>query len=288
VARGSHDALAPTVAAALEQPWAGSPIAIDVAGTRWAGLAWGANSAPPLVLVHGVASSAATFGRIGPALAAAGRHVIAVDLPGHGGTRPWFGRHRLDSTARVLGGFIRAVTTDRADAAVVAHSWGAMVAAWLPAAGISPNPLVLIDPPAMTQAALEAMSHDATERRHEDIREARTAVTTANPGWSSGDVEAKASALCQLDSAAVRAVLTCNGDWDAGLAAVAHRRARDLSVWVIRGDPGAGGLIPDTAAAALGEVIGHDHLVTIAGCGHSPHRTHPATTVATVLAALSA
>jgi pimeloyl-ACP methyl ester carboxylesterase len=252
---------------------AGTPFVSEVAGIHWTGLTWGLASDPPLLLVHGLASNAGTFWRLGPVLAT-GRHVVAVDLPGHGGTRPWRGRHRLDATARALGAFIRAIGFDRTDLVVVAHSWGAMVASRLPAAGIRPARLVLLDPPARSREELEAVTHDPTEVSYTDARDAYRAVREGNSTWTERDVEAKAAALCQLDAAAAREILTRNGDWDAGLAALTDRRADGVSVWVIRGDPETGGMVPDAVASKLAARIGRDHLVTIPGCGHSPHRTH--------------
>jgi len=76
--------LPPAVAAALRSPPAGEPRELDVGGTTWPTISWGSPNDPPLLLVHGVTSNAAIWWRIGPALAAAGRRVIAVDMPGHG------------------------------------------------------------------------------------------------------------------------------------------------------------------------------------------------------------
>src|SRR4029453_10048574 len=66
-----------------------------------------------------------------------------------------------------------------------------------------------------------------------------------SPRGSYGGGRAKAEALTQFDEPAVRAILTENGDWDAGLAALADPAARDVQFRVIRGDPAAGGMIPD-------------------------------------------
>jgi pimeloyl-ACP methyl ester carboxylesterase len=266
-------------------PSLGTPVAVEAAGLRWTGLSWGSTSDPPLLLVHGLASNAGTFWRLGPALAE-GRHVVAPDLPGHGGTRPWRGQQHLDATARALGDFVRAIGFDRPDLTVVAHSWGAMVSSRLTGAGVRPARLVLLDPPALSLSELEAITRDPTEVGYADAGAAYRAVRDGNPTWTAGDVEAKAAALCQLDSAAARAILTRNGDWDAGCGVLTDARAAGVTAWVIRGDPAAGGMIPDAVASRLGGLIGQDHVVTIAGCGHSPHRTHFTTTVAALLDAL--
>ena len=48
-----------------------------------AALQWGGVAAPPLLALHGWLDNAASFSRLAPLLAA-GRRVIALDLPGHG------------------------------------------------------------------------------------------------------------------------------------------------------------------------------------------------------------
>ena len=90
----------------------------------------------------------------------------------------------------------------------------------------------------------------------------------------------------QLDVDAARAVVTQNGDWDAGLADLADPAAAGVPVRVIRGDPAAGSLLPDAALAAFAALVGADNVSTIPGAPHAPQRTHPAETTAAILAAL--
>lgn len=97
---GAED-LPPLVARALASPQPGEPDNVDAAGRRWPLLAWGSSSDPPLLLVHGVNSNARIWWRIGPALAAAGHRVVAIDMPGHGHTAAWPG-HRFIETATAV------------------------------------------------------------------------------------------------------------------------------------------------------------------------------------------
>jgi pimeloyl-ACP methyl ester carboxylesterase len=97
--------LPPAVAAALRAPTEGDRFAVEVAGIPWSALAWGDPGARPLLLIHGVTSSAATWWRIGPALAATGRRIVAVDLPGHGMTGHWQGHHRIRDNAADVAAF---------------------------------------------------------------------------------------------------------------------------------------------------------------------------------------
>lgn len=283
---GPRPDLPDAVAAALRDPMPGRRIEVAASGIAFSALAWGDPAARSLVLVHGVTSSAAIWWRVGPGLAASGRSVVAPDLPGHGRTGRWLGHHRPRDNAVDVAAFIRAAGLARADLQVVGHSWGAVTVAALPIAGLRPATLVLLDPPALPLADISAMLEDPTERTYERLEEARAAVRAANPSWNERDVLAKAEALTQVDEAAARAILLDNGDWDGGLADLADPAAADLDVWVIRGDPAAGGYLPDQALPAFIARLGADHVITLAGAPHSPQRTHPEATTAAVLRAL--
>jgi pimeloyl-ACP methyl ester carboxylesterase len=85
----------------------------------------------------------------------------------------------------------------------------------------------------------------------------------------------------------VRAIYLDNGDYDASMASLSDPAALDIPTWVIRGDPADGGLIADEHFPALAERVGSDHVITIAGAGHSPQRTHPEATILAILRALA-
>jgi pimeloyl-ACP methyl ester carboxylesterase len=290
--RAKAEDLPPRVAAALagaSPTLAGARSAVVKAGgLHWATVAWGDPGDPPVLLVHGVTSNADTFWRIGPAIAAAGRHVVAVDLPGHGRTGGWQGRRRFVQTAQDLAGFARAAGLDRPGLAVLGHSWGGMVVAALPVAGLRPAALILLDPPVLPVAAMEQMTRDPLERPYATLDEALGAVRGANPGWPEGDLRAKALGLTQFHVAGVLAVLTENGDWDGGLGALADPAAVGTPAWLIRGEFGAGGLIPEQVVPAFAALIGRDHVITIAAAPHSPQRLYPEATVLAILRALGA
>ena len=259
---------------------------IEADGIPWAVAEWGDRGDPDVVLVHGVTSNAETFWRVAPAIAAAGYHVRAVDLPGHGLTGHWTGRHRFIETAQDLTAFMRAAGLEDDRVAVLGHSWGGMIVAALPAAGFRPRPLILLDPPTLPVAAMETMTHDPVEQAYESLPAAVAAIGAANPDWPEGDVYAKALGLTQFDVPAVRAILLENGDWDGGLGALADPAARDIPIWLIRGEFAAGGLIPDAAVPAFASRIGPDRVLTIADAPHSPQRMYPEATVLGILRAL--
>ncbi len=274
------------VAAALRAPSKGLPGVVRDGGIPWATASWGDPTDPPLLLIHGVTSAAGIFWRVAPALAAGGRRVLTIDLPGHGDTGTWRGRHQFADTADDLAGFIHAAGLDVPDLAVLGHSWGGMVVAGLPRAGVIPRTLILLDPPALAREALEYMTRDPTEGSYDSLDEARSAVRAGNPSWSDGDIEAKAVGLTKFDVDGALAILLDNGEWDAGLTALAHPRAAEIPIWYIRGEHRTGGLIPETFVPALAARVGPDHVLTIAGGPHSPMRTHPEATVLAILRAV--
>jgi pimeloyl-ACP methyl ester carboxylesterase len=278
--------LPPRVATALGDPEPGERITIEAAGIPWSALVWGDPAARPLLLIHGVTSSAAVWWRIGPALAATERRVVAVDQAGHGRTGHWKGHVGFRDNAADIAAFTRAAGLTAADLQVVGHSWGAVTAAALPAVGLRPASLVLIDPPVLPLALISLEASDPAQRTYDDLDEAAAAIRAAEPTWSEGDIRAKAEALTDLDEAAARAVLTENGDWDGGLADLRDPAAAGIDTWVIRGEPATGGYVSAEAVTEFESVIGAGHVITIPGGSHSPQRVHPAETMAALLRAL--
>lgn len=281
-------ALPSAVAAALETvaPDPGTRSTVEAAGIPFSAISWGPPNGRQLVLIHGVTASARIWWRVGPALAASGRRVEAVDLPGHGQTGNWRGHHRFRDNAADVAAWIRRAGLATPDLQVVGHSWGAMTAAALPLADIRPATLVLLDPPAVSHARISQMASDPSEQPYGSLSEAIDRLHDANPAWSPGDVVAKAEALLQLDVAAARAVLLDNGDWDGGLADLADPAAAGIPTWLIRADPAAGGYLPDERVSAFEALLGADHVVTLSGAPHAPQRTHLAATVEALLHAL--
>ena len=92
--------LPPAVAAALEAPDPASGSGVEAAGIPFSALTWGDRPTGRCCCMHGVTSSAEIWWRIGPALAATGRRVVAPDLPGHGQTGHWMGHDRFRDNAR--------------------------------------------------------------------------------------------------------------------------------------------------------------------------------------------
>jgi pimeloyl-ACP methyl ester carboxylesterase len=105
-------------------------------------------SGPPLVLLHGVSLSAATWAPLFNALS--GHRLLAVDLPGHGLSDPASHRrgHVRAHARELIDDIFNALALD--EAPVVGHSLGGMLALWYAAAGAERiSRLVAIGEPAV-------------------------------------------------------------------------------------------------------------------------------------------
>lgn len=280
--------LPPEVESVLAGPAPAPPERWHVEGPAlpWAVRGWG--SGPPVLLLHGVTSWGGCWWRIGPALAAAGFVVIAPDLPGHGETPPppaiAAGEpFPFDAAARLVAELVEELRLSIPALAVVGHSWGAMVAASLPAAGIRPGRIILLDPP-LRDAAWARMSADEV-RRPASREEALAMAMEALPTGSVGDLGDKADALLHVDPATARSVFL-SAPWDGALAALAGPAgpvASGVATWLVRGDPDAGAFVPDEALPGYVGLLGASRVLTIAGAEHSFTRSHPRSTLAALL-----
>ena len=117
------DAPVQVAAANRITPVAGAPLQVRVVDERRMAFRL-AGSGPPLLLVHGIGDSSATWAPVLPALAR--RHlVIAPDLPGHGLSDPVDGGSAADH-ASALVHLLDLLDVRRAH--VLGHSLGAMIA----------------------------------------------------------------------------------------------------------------------------------------------------------------
>ena len=73
----------------------------------------------------------------------------------------------------------------------------------------------------------------------------------------------------------------------AGLADLADPASRGVPVWIVRGEPESGGLLPDEWLPRFEAVIGPGRIVTVKDGPHSPYRTHPVEVTAAILDGLT-
>src|ERR1700730_16236205 len=126
---------------------------IDLPAGRFHYLSWGAERTelPSALLLHGITSSALSWGRVGTALADRYR-VYALDMRGHGESiKPPRGTYSLRQTADDAIAFLEVLGLQRP--ALLGHSWGGATAIVLASGAGSQKPvpqfshLILGDPP---------------------------------------------------------------------------------------------------------------------------------------------
>jgi pimeloyl-ACP methyl ester carboxylesterase len=160
--------------------------------------------APVAVLVHGITGWWRTWWRVGPALAAHGWRVIAVDQRGHGSSPPIDGVATAESLADDLAAALESLDVVPVDL-LVAHSLGAAVSMEL----VHRRPevahrLVIEDPPHQTRAGdLEYqvnLEREVMAARADPEAEIRRELAE-NPLWLEEDArqDVEGRSLCDLD-----------------------------------------------------------------------------------------
>ena len=117
----------PAVAAGVESE-AAKPREVEAVGLRLRYLELGEGPGVPALLLHGFGADLNTWMFTQPALAEA-RRVVALDLPGHGGSTKEVGAGDAESLGKVVGGALDALGIERVH--LVGHSMGGAVAASL-------------------------------------------------------------------------------------------------------------------------------------------------------------
>lgn len=144
-------------------PWRLSLPYLDVAG-----LTWGAAGTPMVLCLHGWLDNAASFSRLGPALADIGQ-VVAIDLAGHGqsGHRPIGTEYALLEYVRDVAVIVASLPTEKL--VLVGHSLGGIIASlYASAFPEKVAQLVMIDsmgPRALPEGQFAAQLHKALEQR---------------------------------------------------------------------------------------------------------------------------
>jgi pimeloyl-ACP methyl ester carboxylesterase len=230
-----------------------------------------------VVLLHGMMSTAATFWRVGPALAARGWVVDALDLPGHGDSpradRPLDLDALVEEAAGRLGGPVDLL---------VGHSLGGAVAVVL--AGRDPRAaraLVLEDPPSRSREGHAALLADGVEADARLVRSDRQRLVRrerdASPTWADEDVEHSVDGIAAADTAALAAGLRGEREWDLPAMVAAVR----VPLLVLAAREGAGlveaggSALQGRAREAVRAQLPPDRFVVLDG-GHCLHRDLPA------------
>jgi pimeloyl-ACP methyl ester carboxylesterase len=186
---------------------------IEAGPTRLSYLEW-AGDGPPLLLLHGITSSASAFWQAAPALAALGHHVFALDMPGHGESDV-SAAHTPDDIAALAAALI--VGRGLRGVSLIGHSWGGATALALASGDHPARPalarVALIDP------ALSMSPERGRERLPAYLEglglpaaEGEPRVRANNPDWAECDVVWKADAMEKCRPAQVEGLFT-GGEW---------------------------------------------------------------------------
>jgi pimeloyl-ACP methyl ester carboxylesterase len=230
-----------------------------------------------VALLHGVTSSRATWWRVGPALAAAGWDVTAVDLAGHGDGP------RLPADKADVGTLVEAAVPllPAGLTCLVGHSLGAVVA--LSVAARHPGAargLVLEEPPG-TAGGDAAQVADSIEAGALAVRADRQAfwhhVRQANPAWADADVEGSVAALEATDTGTIARALRSGQGWDLpALVAAVQVPVLVVAARQVEGThlSGGGSALVGPDRDAVRRLVPKERFVELDG-GHSLHRAQP-------------
>jgi pimeloyl-ACP methyl ester carboxylesterase len=243
---------------------------------------WPAATTPArgrLVLIHGLSSIADSWWRMGPALAADGWDVTAVDQAGHGG-RPLTGEVTDDALADA----VLAVVPQAPDV-LIGHSLGTVTSlallrrdpGWARVA-ILEEPPSLLDPPTCLGLA-DGIVADV-EAVRADRRPVVARVRREHPAWADEDVHWAVEGIAQMDPqpfarwlrrlATDEELRRPGPDRLVASAPAAHVLAgRDDRSFV-----DGGSALRDEDRAELARRLPAGHVIEIAG-GHCLHRDAP-------------
>ncbi len=228
-------------------------------------LEWGERGAP-LLLLHGITSSARGWWRVAPELVALGYHIYALDMPGHGQSQ-LADVHQIGQIASRIQQVLDELQLVKP--VVIGHSWGGAVALQL-AASIPVARVVLVDP------LLELSSERGALRLPTYLdglgmppELTLPALQVANPDWHAGDFVWKGEALQQCRADAVRGLFIGSGDWNL----TSLFRHIKVPLLLLLADPQYSVIAPTTLSAveaALAPEFGQ--VIRVAGINHNMFR----------------
>jgi pimeloyl-ACP methyl ester carboxylesterase len=235
----------------------------------------------PLVLLHGLNDSHATWHRVAPALAR-DRLVLALDLPGHGLSGRPDASYELAWYARVVGRWLEATGLERVD--IVGHSFGGGVAqALLLEHGPRLRRLVLAAPGGLGKEIalglrLASLPH-LVERFGQPFMAlgTRLALGAAREGMGRAHIAERSAMSARQGTArafarTVRDIIDWRGQ-RRNFMARAHELADLPPIAVLWGDRDR--IIPAAHGRALARAVDGVSFREFAGCGHYLHHDAP-------------
>ena len=181
---------------------------VDLPAGRFHYISWGADQTelPTAVLLHGITSTALSWGRVGPALADRYR-VYALDMRGHGESiKPARGAYSLRHTADDVAAFMKAL--ELKNPVLIGHSWGGSTAILLASGGWSWSQMpvphvshVILEDPAHNfgQSNAEERATPYTRNIGRPVQELRSEIAASSPGWTEADIEGQIDGLHKVN-----------------------------------------------------------------------------------------
>lgn len=183
-------------------------------GVELSYLEWG-HEGKPMVLLHGITSSARTWWRVAPALAELGYHIFAVDMPGHGESQA-VDRHKIPYIAGLIANLVRSL--ELSDIVLIGHSWGGITALEFARGNDADllQKLIVIDPPLAMDPERSVENLPAFLEHVSDPPEITLPhIRAEHPDWHECDMLWKAEAYYQCRQTMVRGLFLDSGNWDA-------------------------------------------------------------------------
>jgi pimeloyl-ACP methyl ester carboxylesterase len=242
-----------------------------------------------VLLIHGLSSIAGTWWRIGPALAARGWDVTAVDQAGHGG-RPV--RGEVDAAG--LAAAVLEVHPEEPDV-LIGHSLGTLAAlgllerqpGWADTVILEEPPSVLA--PELCLGIAESITDDATAVR-EDRAGLVERIRRESPRWADEDVYWAVEGIAEMDPAPFARRLRELAE-EASVGTPERILAADPTPYVIAASSerpllDGGSALSRADRAELAHRLPAGQLVELDG-GHCLHRDAPAEWLAAVATMMS-
>ena len=251
---------------------------IDLPAGQFHYLSWGAERAdlPAALLIHGITSSAASWVRVGPALANRYR-VYAFDMRGHGESiKPPSGVYSLRHTADDALAFMDALKLE--NPMLMGHSWGGATAIALASGAFSDKPVprlshIILEDPAHTFGSgdVEVRARYYVKDIGRSPDELRPEIAATSPGWTEADIEGKVDAMQHVTREAVISVFKEAGEDGELLPFLADITVPTL---LIRADAALGSTMDDDAWQQARQYLpDNSRAVEIAGASHNVHRS---------------
>lgn len=240
-----------------------APEFIDVAGRRLRHLRL-PGAGDPVVLVHGIGGNLGIWALIVPALAATGRAVAAIDLPGHGLSSKQLRSGSLEELSAAVLDYLDTIRVERAH--LVGHSMGGAVCLDLTRRALTRvRSLTLlapggVGPPSNLSWAERLIHAHGVEDLALVLQE-----SVGDPTLISREIVADVLGYLHMDGATAALSRILDGVFRSGALDVSLRetvgRVPTLVLW---GDRDTVNPPPETAAMARSAVEFH----LLAGCGH--------------------